>query len=189
MADLPPPPPPLPPEGPPPYPFPPPTERNDLPEQGAGAPGGIPQRAAGFIVDYLLILVPLQVYSGSQRYVQRVGDKLVNNTPLWFVIVVLLLPIVYATAFTAWRGQTVGQMLLRLRTVRYADGGLPTLQQAAVRSIVPTIPSFIGLVVPAQSFGILLLLLTIFIYLSAALDPLFRAVHDKASATIVLRVR
>jgi hypothetical protein len=36
---------------------------------------------------------------------------------------------------------------------------------------------------------VLLLLLTIFIYLSAALDPLYRAVHDKASGTIVLRLR
>jgi uncharacterized RDD family membrane protein YckC len=173
----------------PPYPIPPPTEREHLPLDGPGAPGGIPQRAAGFITDYLLLLVPLQAFSSSQRYVQRVGDQLVNNTPLWFVIVVLLAPIVYATTLTAWRGQTLGQMLMRLRTVRYADGGLPTVQQAAIRTIVPAIPSFIGLVVSAESFGVLLLLLTIFIYLSAALDPLYRAVHDKASGTIVLRLR
>jgi len=108
-----------------------------------------------------------------------------------FPILLVALPVAYEFLMTGWRGQTVGKMTLRLRVIRYADGGRATWQQSAFRALVPAVPQFLALMVPAGDEGarFLLGLVGLWVYASAVFDVLLRGIHDRAAGTIVLRTR
>lgn len=194
----PPPPPPPPPEGPIsgpggprrpsglPYPAFPPTDKSQLPAVGPGSPGVILPRVGARLFDAFLFNIPLGLWASRYVSVDDAGEQ-VGELPYWFVIFASLAPIVYEIAFLSWRGATLGKMLLKLQVVRYADGDMLLGYQAALRTLVWAVPLvLLPLVLPA-AVQIVAFLVGIGILLSTILDPIYRGVHDKAAATIVLR--
>ena len=132
--DLPPPPPQLPPrEGGLPYPPTPPQEKSDLPPKGPGSPGIILPRIAARIIDFLITTIPFGIL--AQPYVKTTGKTQSFDGPAWLVVASLITPLVYEILMTAWHGQTIGKMALRLQVVRYRDGGHVNLQASAIRAI------------------------------------------------------
>ena len=187
--DLPPPPPQLPPrEGGLPYPPRPPVQRDELPPSGPGSPGVILPRAGAWVIDQVITTAPFQIIRAS-AYTETQGSKLIDHTPTWYILLVTIVPIVYTALMLAWRGQTVGGMLLKLKVVRYSDGGPIGMQQAWIRAVVPMIPTLLAYAVPIQALGAVLVLCTYGIYLTAAIDPVYRGWNDKAAGSITLRTR
>jgi uncharacterized RDD family membrane protein YckC len=195
---LPPPPPPTPPLGGPPpwggerpYPTPPPTSRADLPTSGKGSLASVLQRVVARLLDLILLVVPLQIVAASAGLIHTNGNEATIDTPEWFLVLTVALPVVYEFLMTGWRGQTVGKMILRVRVVRYSDGGRATWQQSAFRALVPAVPQFLALMLPtsAEVFRFVLSLAGAWIYISALFDALLRGIHDRAAGTIVLRTR
>jgi len=143
------------------------------------------------VLDLILLLIPLQIVAGSAGLIHTKGGKTTIDTPSWFLVLSVVLPVLYEFLLTGWRGQTVGKMALRVRVVRYADGGRTTWQQSAFRALVPTVPQFLALMLPesAAVLRFVLALLGAWVYVSALFDPLLRGIHDRAAGTIVLRTR
>ena len=191
MSDLPPPPPQLPPTaGGLPYPPYPPTEKSDLPAKGPGSPGVILPRVGARILDGLIVSIPFLFL--SQQYIETRGtgdnQEIIDNRPGWLLVLLVIVPMLYEFIFVTMWGQTLGKMALRLKIVRYQDGDRVQPYQAALRTIVPNAPSIIALALPL-GLGQVLGLVGILIYLSALIDPIYRGIHDKAAATIVLRTK
>lgn len=70
-----------------------------------------------------------------------------------------------------------------LRAVSWERGTLPSIQEAAIRALLPGI--FLFLAVSGGPFGYLQFV-PIIIYLSSLTSPVYRGWHDKAADTIVL---
>jgi uncharacterized RDD family membrane protein YckC len=199
VTDLPPPPPPPPPPASPPpsapqggdYPSLRPGSRADLPRAGRNAPASIFQRLIARFLDLFLISLPMQAWAVSAGYLHTADRQTRIDAPTWFLASALVVQVVYEVAFIGWRGQTLGKMALRIRAARYVDGGVPSWQQAAFRSLVPAALQFLALVLP-ESAGTLEVVLTVallYVFAAALFDPLLRGLHDKAAGTIVLRTR
>ena len=85
----------------------------------------------------------------------------------------------YEAGMVAWRGQTLGKMLLRLRIVRRTDGARPTPGEALVRYAVPTV----WLLLPLPLVGQLMWMV---VYLSSIPNVRRQGWHDKAASTLVV---
>ena len=120
----------------------------------------------------------------------KAGETTID-TPDWFLIVTVVLPVLYEFLMTGWNGQTLGKMIVKVRVVRYLDGGRATWQQSAFRALVPAVPQFLALMLPpsAEVLRFVLALLGAWVYVSALFDPVLRGIHDRAAGTIVLRTR
>jgi uncharacterized RDD family membrane protein YckC len=169
----------------------PPASRADLPRVGADAPASIFQRLIARVLDLFLISLPMQAWAVSAGYVHTVGNQTRVDAPTWFLACALVVQVVYEVLLIGWRGQTLGKMALRIRAARYVDGGLPTWQQSAFRSLVPAVPQFVALVLPssAGTLDVVLTVALLYVFGAALFDPLLRGIHDKAAGTIVLRTR
>jgi len=101
--------------------------------------------------------------------------------PRWPVFVGIAIAVVYETAFIAWKGQTLGKMLLGLRVARLVNGTTPDRSQSALRALVPasalSLPGVIGIS------------LYLVVLLMAVPSDLRRGIHDHAGGTVVVRSR
>src|ERR1700730_9896229 len=97
--------------------------------------GTVTRRLAGMLVDGM-VLAPVLVVSiitQQPHFVQRVDPatgasrlRLVASHPSVLVSLLLLLPgAAYTIILVASRGQTLGEMAMKLRVVRLADGQVP----------------------------------------------------------------
>ena len=172
-----------------PYPVVPPRAKSDLPPLGPGALAGIGQRFLGRLLDGVVIGIPLYFLTVAPYIVESGSKKVISmDQPGWAQAVDWLVPVLYETIALMMFGTTIGKWIARCRVVRYSDGGLPQPAQAAFRTLVPTLPSLVALVVPS-ALGQFLGILPPFIYLTALFDPVYRGLNDKAGGTIVLRTR
>ena len=107
--------------------------------------------------------------------------------------------VLYEPVMVAWRGQTLGKAICRIRIIRTADGETPNLWQAVVRWAVPAaagvattlIASPVIADVKADAVRILVMFAAWApLYLTSLLgnDDQRRGWHDKAARTIVVRV-
>ena len=106
--------------------------------------------------------------------------------------------VLYEPLTVAWRGQTLGKVICRIRIIRASDGETPSLGQAVVRWTIPAAAGFTmmlgaGLLVSDVKDDA-----TRFVVLFAAWAPMYltsfldngdqrRGWHDKAARTIVVR--
>ena len=108
--------------------------------------------------------------------------------------------VLYEPVMVAWRGQTLGKVICRIRIIRTSDGETPNLGQAIVRWAIPAAAGV------AMTFVAAMVLADVqadteqrFLVLFAAWAPLYltsfldngdqrRGWHDKAARTIVVRV-
>ena len=141
-------------------------------------------RLAAFLVDVIILVAIIWVFNGLWGLASGAGwmvstgvDPLaadvVGATGLWLLrsLIVFLIVVAYLVCFWAWRGQTPGKMLLRLKIVRI-DGSDIDWGVAVIRFlsyIMSVVLLFIG-------------------YLWVAFDAYKQGLHDKMADTYVIRV-
>lgn len=187
---------------PPPPPPPPPGGYGSPPQPGLGAtPTGVPRpgellnRFLARLIDHVLLGVVFGVLWGVFTAIFLTG--FVHSTGEWFLFYLFLslasvaVNLAYFGLLESSRGQTVGKMLLKLRT--YGPDGVshPTLEQALKRNgyVAINLISVIPLIGPLiASLGVLAAV----IYIAVTLNndvPDHQGWHDKfAGGTRVLQV-
>lgn len=93
------------------------------------------------------------------------------------LVLVTLVTAVYETTFVARDGQTFGKRWMGLRVVEAGGGAVPSLNQAALRWVVPEVATL-------APYG-LGLLLGFVVYLPILRGPLHRGLHDHVAGTVV----
>lgn len=148
------------------------------PLSGPGPLAPVWQRAVARLID---VFITFNV-AGFLAYliVSPAPDDDRLLTTLSFAGVFWVLAGVYEAGLVAWRGQTLGKMLLRVRIVRRTDGATPTPGEAVVRYAVPTV----WLLLPVPLIG---QLLWVAVYLSAIPNRKRQGWHDRAAATLVVQ--
>jgi uncharacterized RDD family membrane protein YckC len=156
-----------------------PREATDFPPTGPNSLASIGERGVARTIDIMLELIPLAILVSS--YLRVEGDQVkLDNVPFWLSFVTIVVAVVYETLFIAWRGQTIGKMLLRVRVARLVGGTRPDPSQAGLRALVPGS----AWAIPIIGFGLYL-----FVFLSAIGNPLRRGIHDRAAGSVVVRTR
>ena len=135
------------------------------------------RRFLGFIVDYTVLALLLTLFLPlSGVSVEQLGQ---SEAPRSIELLLLMIGAAYQIGFIAWRGQTPGKMLLRVRVVDEATATVPTLTNATIRWLIP------------GAFG-LSTSLAIFawpvIYGWLLFDPRRQGLHDKLARTVVIDV-
>lgn len=147
------------------------------PLSGPGSLAVVWQRAVARLVD---VFVVFNVAGLLTVVVARPSD---DDSSIFSYVVVqtvfLVIAAIYEAGMVAWRGQTLGKMLLRLRVVRRSDGSAPTPAEAVVRFFpwlwlyVPFVGQFLWIVM----------------YLTAIPNDRRQGWHDRAASTLVLSSR
>ena len=126
--------------------------------------------AAGFLV--LFGVQADDLNSGEQSAVGVVAL-------LALIALAAVVGIAYEVTMIAVRGQTLGKMVARVMVVRADDGSIPGWGKSFGRWIIPAAAGFVPYV------GFILVLL---VYLSLTWDKDRQGWHDKAAATLVIKV-
>lgn len=90
-----------------------------------------------------------------------------------------LVGLLYEVVMIATRGQTLGKMMTSVKVVRADNGLVPGWGKSIGRWIIPLVLGFIPVVGP---------FLSLLVYLSLLWDSARQGWHDKAAATIVIKV-
>ena len=107
--------------------------------------------------------------------------------------------VLYEPVMVAWRGQTLGKAIFRIRIIRTSDGETPNLAQAAVRWAIPAAAGVTTTLVAAMVIAGVQADAARFLVMFAAWAPMYltsflddddqrRGWHDKVARTIVVRV-
>ena len=154
-----------------------PLDDEGRPLSGTGAIAPVWQRAIARLID---VFITFNVAGFLAFLIVRPADG--DNsllTTLTFAGVFWVLAAGYEAGMVAWRGQTLGKMLLRLRIVRRTDGTRPSPGEALVRYAVPTV----WLLLPVPLVGQLMWMV---VYLSSIPNVRRQGWHDKAASTLVV---
>jgi uncharacterized RDD family membrane protein YckC len=137
----------------------------------------IGQRAVGKLIDsFLLALVILPfAYRSFQKFIEEPHD---GALPLWITVAAAVTGLAYDWVFIAWRGQTLGGMVMRIKAVSF-DGAAVGFSAAGIRALVPTAVQL----VPWGLGGIL----SLAVYLWAVFDANRQGLMDKAAGTLVVQ--
>lgn len=155
----------------------------DYPTEGPNALAGLGARAVARVTDTLLVIAVAMLIQAPFVEEQADGDTVVD-LPGWVLPVILALWIGYEAGMVAWRGQTVGKMLMRIRVAARNGGGNPAPYKAAVRiSVVLAAGLVVGAVVGALPAAVALM------YVSAFADKGRRGLPDRAADTVVVSTR
>jgi uncharacterized RDD family membrane protein YckC len=136
--------------------------------------GGFWIRVVAFLIDGLVLgLITSPLAPGAYTFDQTGPNYFELNYGATALsgIFSTLLGIVYFVGFWAWRGQTPGMMLFKLRVVRADDGGDVDIGRSLVR--------YLGLIV---AFAAILIGV-----IWAAFDSRKQGWHDKIGGTVVVR--
>ena len=155
-----------------------PQEAADFPATGVNSLASFTQRGTARGIDALIPLVPVVAILMTIALRDPTSDEAL---PRWPVFVGIFIAVVYETTFIAWRGQTLGKMLLGVRVAQLVNGAKPDPSQSALRALVPAS----ALSLPGV-FGIGLYLVVL---LMAVPNELRRGIHDQAGGTVVVRSR
>jgi uncharacterized RDD family membrane protein YckC len=125
------------------------------------------------LLDGAVLLLPFALVTGlTEGWVERgIG---------------LAISAVYHIGLTAYRGQTLGKVVLGTRTVDLATGEVPPPGQAAIRWVTAFSPTLFSLAVPAAS-GVASVWLVV-VLVPILMPPLHRGIHDRVAGTIVTAV-
>ena len=138
------------------------------------------KRVAAFVIDDMVVNVFLMIIFSSQISTLMSGITEVNEATIMminqFIVenlpAVLAIKVLYHGVLVWQTGMTVGKYFLKIRTVDYASGNLPSLAQAFWRASVRLISEmffYIG-------------------FMFAFFSPLHQTLHDKLSNCVVTDV-
>ena len=120
----------------------------------------------------------------GNQFIETGGDEI--DVPLWFEFLGIAMLAIYETVGIAVWGKTVGKVAGKEKVVRFDDGEPLRPHQAAIRALVPLTPWIVAIpLVGAANLGVQILYPLI--YLSAAIHPMRRGLHDLAAGSVVLR--
>ncbi len=157
----------------------PPPGVQDFPATGVNSLASLWQRLGGWTLDILVTVVPASVavlpFIDLDKFT-RTGDL-----PTYATAIPLLVWLIYSVVLLTWMGRTLGCWVCGIRVARYADGGKPTLDQAALRSLLPA--SIAAIPIPIVNAG------WIVVYMGSLYNPLRRGFQDFAGGTVVIRTR
>jgi uncharacterized RDD family membrane protein YckC len=157
----------------------PPPGAQDFPASGVNSLASLWQRLGGWTLDVLVTVVPgtlvILPFIDIDKFT-RTGDL-----PTYATAVPLVVWLVYSVVLLAWLGRTLGCWVCGIRVARYADGGKPTFEQAALRSLLPA--SIAAIPIPIVNAG------WIVVYMGSLYNPLRRGFQDFAGGTVVIRTR
>ena len=139
------------------------------------APHG--RRIVAFLMDFLLVGVLVTVVAPA--FGVSLSDVGSPPFPAAYLIGAVVIFAAYHIAFIAWRGQTVGKMLMNIRVVDDTSGTLPTLSSATLRWLIPGAAS--------ASLSLTWIAWPI-IYGWVLFDIKRQGVHDKVARTVVIDV-
>ena len=149
---------------------------NDVPVNETVAElASLAQRIGARLIDWLIIFGAWIVIMGPVSEVD--GNTL--EIPVWARLASLLVLLVYETVLVAWRGQTVGKMILGIRLSDVRTGADPAFIRALIRAAI------VGAVVilTGQFFAVVL----VFVYFTAAFPADTRGLLDRAAGTVVVK--
>ncbi|MFD7918435.1 RDD family protein [Streptomyces sp. NPDC059740] len=145
------------------------------------------RRLVARIIDALIIGVPIGLimsFALNIHYTASDGDFVVGRDTgkqSLVQLVTLVVYLVYEALMLAYRGQTVGKMLMRIRVAMLDDGSVPSGPAAWIRAAVYSLPE----VVPCC--GAIFWLVNV---LWCTWDrPYHQCLHDKAAKTVVVSTR
>ena len=142
----------------------------------AGALATIGRRFVARLIDALIVALPASL--ALWPYID--ADEGTIDGPLWLVYLLgLVVPAMYEIVFIAWRGQTVGKVIMSVRVVQLDGGEVPSASQSAIRALLPL--AVLNLPLPPIST-----LAGMAIYLWAFTSPLRQGLHDRAAGTVVV---
>jgi len=145
-----------------------PQEAADFPATGVNSLASFTQRGTARGIDALIPLVPVVAILMTIALRDPTSDEAL---PRWPVFVGIFIAVVYETTFIAWRGQTLGKMLLGVRVAQLVNGAKPDPSQSALRALV-----WMVLALPA-GLGLL----------TAVFSRDGRGLHDRFAGTRVVR--
>ncbi len=138
----------------------------------------IGQRIGARLIDWGVLLT-VWLLLGAATSERQPDDTLVFQR--WAIIAWMALVIVYEVGFVAWRGQTPGKILLRIKLVALKDGRIPSLPAAITR----VLPVAFAIALLGAFFPIAM----VFVYFSAAFMKHNRGILDIMSGTAVVQTR
>jgi uncharacterized RDD family membrane protein YckC len=162
----------------------PPATPDDLPDSGSGSLAAIVPRGFARFMDLVVVGLLISIVGNQLIEIPVEGEAV--DVPLWFGALAIAMLGIYETVGIAVWGRTLGKVGVRERVVRYDNGEKLRPYQATLRALIPLSPWIIGLGVGGDLETGLLLLYPL-IYLSAAINPMRRGLHDLAAGSIVLR--
>jgi hypothetical protein len=136
-------------------------ERIDVPGKGVVELATIWQRLIGLVLDGLILGIPIGIIYGvlvagavnnsecvtvqteTGISVSCTGGGLFTGAFVLFALVVVVVYFLYFVGLLATRGQTVGGMIMKIRSVRTADGGLPGWGPAFKKWFLPWVVGII----------------------------------------------
>lgn len=165
----------------------------DFPARGPNSLASFGERAAAWICDLLVVLAPTVVVWAVVAAVVDIPvdaepEQISEALPFWLPAVPVLLWVLYVIPAVAWRGQTLGQLVLGHRVARFTDGRTPSLDQAAIRALLPAALALAPMLVVRGNPFIVFPGWSV-CYLTAASAPMMRGLHDRAAGTVVVRSR
>jgi uncharacterized RDD family membrane protein YckC len=157
----------------------PPPGAKDFPPSGPNSLASLVQRLGGWLIDLLVTIVPVSLLLLPFIDIDALMES--GEVPVWATGAPLVVWVIYEVVLLAWLGRTLGCYVCGVRVARYADGGNPTLDQAALRSLLPA--SIAAIPIPIVNAG------WIVVYMGALYNPLRRGFQDFAGGTVVIRTR
>lgn len=159
-----------------------PTEPADFPSTGRNSLARFGLRAAARVIDSALIGVPVLLLGLVVVLGVNGADPAEPVTlPRWTSAVWFVLVVVYETVLVAWRGQTLGKMMVGIKVGRLDNGRPPLWWQAAIRIALPATAAALPLEWAMVVYS--------GVYSTVWWNPLRRGVHDQAGGTVVVASR
>ena len=129
-------------------------------------------RVGAWLIDSVVFVVPgVVIATSASRRVQLVSS----------VVVVA----VYRVGMVAWRGQTIGKIVLRMKVVDSRTGEKPSFVQAIIRWFVPALT---GLLLFVSTKLFLAEVTELALYTPVFATPKRQGIHDAAARTLVVRI-
>jgi uncharacterized RDD family membrane protein YckC len=131
-------------------------------------------------VDTMLVFLIVTIVLSSYSETNAAGEQVIR-APTWVVALLASGVVLYEVLTTAWRGQTLGKFLAKVRVVAVdAPSGPASLTQAARRVLAPTAAGLLGIAAPAfLPFAVAA------VYLSALMRRDGRGIPDRLAGTRV----
>jgi len=150
--------------------------------------------AAHLLVDLPILLVltvpPMMILMIRVFGIEAILTPGAAEIPWWWNLIFNAVIVLFLVGLWKFTQATPGKQAFRLRIVRLADGGVPTLRQWTVRALAYLVSSLPVLPVPIEMMGKkdVLWVPLCFGFVWILIDPRRRGWHDMLSGTVTVAI-